>query len=146
MVSFPSPFRPTLRSLSSVFRQLDISFEFFQPTIYYCVKLIKMYVFLFSFLCSAGNNASELLRQIGSVLIHDCTDERLIRAFRSLGGTFHDFLTTLDGVHDVIQGQAENATSDQVRRLSPRTRNDFVKSPARLHRVNHSKCVPLNAE
>lgn len=55
-----------------------------------------------------------MLEKIGTTLIHECTDERLVRAFKSLGGTFHDFLTTLDAVHDVIQGQEENVQSDEV--------------------------------
>ncbi|XKL66634.1 hypothetical protein PGB90_010054 [Kerria lacca] len=61
-----------------------------------------------------GENSSELLEKIGSVLIYECKDDRLIRAFKSLGGTFHDFLTTLDGVHDVIQDQDQNTDDEQM--------------------------------
>lgn len=37
-----------------------------------------------------------------------------MRAFKSLGGTFRDFLTTLDGVHDAIKGQETNLDGYQV--------------------------------
>lgn len=57
---------------------------------------------------------STLLEKLGSNIITEHTDERLVRAFKSLGGTFQDFLTTLDGVHDVVQGQDTNSEDDQV--------------------------------
>lgn len=74
--------------------------------------------FLFPNFTDDTSDTNVLLEQLGSVLIWECTDERLIRAFKSLGGTFHDFLTTLDGVHDVIQSQEEEKEEDSSDRVS----------------------------
>lgn len=57
---------------------------------------------------------SSILEKLGSTIINEFTDERLVRAFKSLGGTFQDFLTSLDGVHDAIQGQETSKEEDQV--------------------------------
>nr|CAD7453745.1 unnamed protein product [Timema tahoe] len=50
---------------------------------------------------------AEFLDELGQELILTaCSGGRLERAFRSLGGNLQDFLTTLDGVHDVLQNES----------------------------------------
>lgn len=53
-------------------------------------------------------SAEEFLDELGQELIATTCERRLKeRAFRCLGGNLHEFLTTLDGVHDVLQGEGE---------------------------------------
>jgi hypothetical protein len=50
----------------------------------------------------------EFLDELGQELIATSCEKRLKeRAFRCLGGNLQEFLTTLDGVHDVLQGEGE---------------------------------------
>uniref|UniRef100_A0A8D9DXE6 guanylate cyclase n=1 Tax=Cacopsylla melanoneura TaxID=428564 RepID=A0A8D9DXE6_9HEMI len=58
-----------------------------------------------------GENPEPILRLLGEELIRRC-DGGVERAFRCLGGDLFAFLTTLDGVHDALQGQSsDNQTS-----------------------------------
>lgn len=54
------------------------------------------------FFCPAGDGA-KVIETVGTTLIQECRDDRQIRALKSLGGNLYHFLTTLDGVHDVLQ-------------------------------------------
>ncbi|PNF35757.1 hypothetical protein B7P43_G13046 [Cryptotermes secundus] len=57
-------------------------------------------------LCLLGVSAEEFLDELGQELIVTTCEKRLKeRAFRCLGGNLQEFLTTLDGVHDVLQGE-----------------------------------------
>ena len=58
--------------------------------------------------CLAGVSTQEFLDELGQQLIAKTCEKHLKeRAFRCLGGNLHEFLTTLDGVHDVLQGEVE---------------------------------------
>ncbi|XP_050440363.1 head-specific guanylate cyclase [Adelges cooleyi] len=52
---------------------------------------------------SLGEGGPKVIEAVGATLIRECTDDRLIRALKSLGGNLYHFLTTLDGVQDVLQ-------------------------------------------
>lgn len=56
----------------------------------------------FSLSIPAGDGA-KVVEAVGTTLIQECCDDRQIRALKSLGGNLYHFLTTLDGVHDVLQ-------------------------------------------
>lgn len=47
----------------------------------------------------------EFFDKLGQELITQACDKRTERAFRCLGGNIKEFLTTLDGVHDVLKYQ-----------------------------------------
>lgn len=61
----------------------------------------------------AGDGA-KVIEAVGATLIQECLDDRQIRALKSLGGNLYHFLTTLDGVHDVLQ-----MGDDKVSDLTP---------------------------
>lgn len=57
----------------------------------------------------------EFLSILGEELIFSNQERPMMdKALRTLGGSFQEFLTTLDGVLDVLQGQKEDK---QVSRL-----------------------------
>lgn len=47
----------------------------------------------------------EFFDKLGQELINTCCLDRMERAFKCLGGDLKEFLTTLDGVHDVLKYQ-----------------------------------------
>lgn len=57
----------------------------------------------------ADINVEEFFDKLGQQLITSSCTGRLERAFRCLGGDLREFLTTLDGVHDVLQHQLDPA-------------------------------------
>ncbi|XP_050538427.1 head-specific guanylate cyclase isoform X1 [Daktulosphaira vitifoliae] len=58
-------------------------------------------------------DGTKVIEAIGTKVIQDCSDDRLIRALKSLGGNLYHFLTTLDGVQDVLQlDDGKKASSD----------------------------------
>nr|CAD7424003.1 unnamed protein product [Timema monikensis] len=58
-------------------------------------------------------NPAEFLDELGQeLMLTACSGGRLERAFRSLGGNLQDFLTTLDGVHDVLQDEAPRGSEN----------------------------------
>ncbi|XP_065345705.1 head-specific guanylate cyclase isoform X2 [Cloeon dipterum] len=58
-------------------------------------------------LTETNQDSSPLLEQVGRRLIQKCLGH-LERAFRSLGPDMQNLLTSLDGVHDVLQGDEEH--------------------------------------
>ncbi|XP_029343407.1 head-specific guanylate cyclase [Acyrthosiphon pisum] len=57
-------------------------------------------------------DGAKVIEAVGATLIQECRDDRQIRALKSLGGNLYHFLTTLDGVHDVLQmGDDKEASS-----------------------------------
>ncbi|XP_050303714.1 head-specific guanylate cyclase-like [Anthonomus grandis grandis] len=58
--------------------------------------------------------------RLGQELINTCCTDRMERAFKCLGGNLKEFLTTLDGVHDVLKYQ-ENINDDH-----PETEAAFI--------------------
>ncbi|XP_059469140.1 head-specific guanylate cyclase [Neocloeon triangulifer] len=59
-----------------------------------------------------NQDAGPILEQLGRCLIERCLG-RLERAFRSLGPDMQSLLTSLDGVHDVLQGEEEDETQEE---------------------------------
>ncbi|XP_054261226.1 head-specific guanylate cyclase [Macrosteles quadrilineatus] len=60
-------------------------------------------------LAYSPDDCHEFLSLLGEELIFNSEDRPMMdKAFRSLGVTFLEFLTTLDGVLDVLQGQTED--------------------------------------
>lgn len=55
----------------------------------------------------------EFLDKVGQELILTSCSERLERALMCLGGDLKEFLSTLDGVHDVLQHQQGAVKTDQ---------------------------------
>lgn len=64
------------------------------------IYLFIYFLFLFSILPGDG---AKVVETVGATLIQEYCDDRQIRALKSLGGNMYHFLTTLDGVHDVLQ-------------------------------------------
>jgi len=60
---------------------------------------------------AATGDGAKVVETVGVTIIQECSDDRQIRALKSLGGNMYHFLTTLDGVHDVLQ-----MGDDKVRR------------------------------
>jgi len=58
---------------------------------------------LFDFFPHPAGDGAKVIETVGATLIQECHDDRQIRALKSLGGNLYHFLTTLDGVHDVLQ-------------------------------------------
>lgn len=56
---------------------------------------------------------ARLVEAVGATLIQECSDDRQIRALKSLGGNLYHFLTTLDGVHDVLQMDDDKVSNSQ---------------------------------
>lgn len=54
-------------------------------------------------------DVEQFLSIIGEELIYKGCENRIYRAFQSLGAGFHEFLTTVDGVLDVLQGQEHDS-------------------------------------
>jgi len=52
---------------------------------------------------AATGDGAKVVETVGVTVIQECSDDRQIRALKSLGGNMYHFLTTLDGVHDVLQ-------------------------------------------
>jgi guanylate cyclase soluble subunit alpha len=72
-------------------------------------------------------SAEEFLVQLGQELIVTTCEKRLKeRAFRCLGDNLQEFLTTLDGVHDVLQGEGEPERSSFVCTADPAGRLDLL--------------------
>ncbi|KAG8330272.1 Guanylate cyclase soluble subunit alpha-2 [Homalodisca vitripennis] len=60
-------------------------------------------------LAFSPDDCHEFLSLLGEELIYNNGDRPMMdKAFRSLGASFQEFLTTLDGVLDVLQGQKED--------------------------------------
>lgn len=55
-------------------------------------------------------SASEILVLLGEELITSCCSGIIERAFRCLGGDLQEFLSSLDGVYDVLKLQEEDVT------------------------------------
>lgn len=51
----------------------------------------------------------DFVAKLGKTLIEQSCTGRIERAFACLGGNLREFLATLDGVHDVLQHQDEDA-------------------------------------
>ncbi|CAG9762831.1 unnamed protein product [Ceutorhynchus assimilis] len=59
-------------------------------------------------------NETEFLHKLGQELISTCYTDRMERAFKCLGGDLKEFLTTLDGVHDVLKYQKNVRDGDRL--------------------------------
>lgn len=57
-------------------------------------------------------DVQEFLDKLGQKLIETSCTGRIERAFRCLGADLREFLTTLDGVHDVLQYQDQDGNID----------------------------------
>lgn len=69
----------------------------------------------------------EFLDQLGQELIATTCKKRLMeRAFRCLGGNLQEFLTTLDGVHDVLQGEGQPERASFVCTADPAGHLDLL--------------------
>lgn len=56
----------------------------------------------------------DFLEKLGVELMEMCCTGRIMRAFKGLGGNLKEFLSTLDGVHDVLKHQQqEDVDEDQ---------------------------------
>lgn len=58
---------------------------------------------ILTFFRHVTGDGAGVVEAVGATLIRECCDDRQIRALKSLGGNLYHFLTTLDGVHDVLQ-------------------------------------------
>ncbi|XP_076274488.1 guanylate cyclase 1 soluble subunit alpha 2 isoform X2 [Rhynchophorus ferrugineus] len=54
-----------------------------------------------------GTDEVEFFDKLGQELVTICCSEGMDRAFKCLGSNFKEFLTTLDGVHDVLKYQED---------------------------------------
>jgi len=84
------------------------------------------YRFIYRSVFRTGDGA-KVVETVGATIIQECDDDRQIRALKSLGGNMYHFLTTLDGVHDVLQ-----MSDDKVRKAAVRFRQfprAFVTPP-----------------
>lgn len=78
------------------------------------VVLVKVSTLLYiSFLYFADVDELEFLDKLGQELISTSCTDRMERAFRCLGDDLKEFLTTLDGVHDVLKYQEHVHEFDQ---------------------------------
>lgn len=59
--------------------------------------------FFFPVFVLPASDGAKVLETVGVTIIQECRNDRQIRALKSLGGNMYHFLTTLDGVHDVLQ-------------------------------------------
>lgn len=60
-------------------------------------------IYLNFFFPRPAGDGAKVIEAVGATLIQECHDDRQIRALKSLGSNLYHFLTTLDGVHDVLQ-------------------------------------------
>ncbi|XP_066257078.1 head-specific guanylate cyclase [Euwallacea similis] len=67
------------------------------------------------------DETDEFFDKLGQELINTCCSNPLERAFKCLGGDLKEFLTTLDGVHDVLKYQQNTSDGDH-----PETEAAFV--------------------
>jgi hypothetical protein len=80
-----------------------------------------------TFFILSGVSAEEFLDELGQELIVTTCKKRLKeRAFRCLGGNLQEFLTTLDGVHDVLQGEGEPERASFVCTADPAGHLDLL--------------------
>ncbi|XP_069688238.1 head-specific guanylate cyclase [Periplaneta americana] len=74
-----------------------------------------------------GVSAKNFLDELGQELIATTCERSLKeRAFRCLGGNLQEFLTTLDGVHDVLQGDGEPERASFVCTTDPHGHLDLL--------------------
>lgn len=96
------------------------------------LKYIKLYFCYFVWvknlsLILSGVSEEEFLDELGQELIVTTCEKRLKeRAFRCLGGNLQEFLTTLDGVHDVLQGEGEPERASFVCTADPAGHLDLL--------------------
>jgi hypothetical protein len=75
----------------------------------------------------SGVSADEFLDKLGQELIVTTCEKHLKeRAFRCLGGNLQEFLTTLDGVHDVLQGEEDPERASFVCTADPAGHLDLL--------------------
>jgi hypothetical protein len=80
-----------------------------------------------TFFILSGVSAEEFLGELGQELIATMCEKCLMeRAFRCLGGSLKEFLTTLDGVHDVLQGEGEPERASFVCTADPAGHLDLL--------------------
>lgn len=63
--------------------------------------------------CFPDIDVEEFFDKLGQELITSSCSDRMERAFICLGGDLKEFLTTLDGVHDVLKYQENGQETDQ---------------------------------
>lgn len=78
-------------------------------------------IFLFSDI-----NEEEFLSNLGEELIATSCSGCLERAFMCLGGDLKEFLTTLDGVHDVLKYQEDAEEADHEAAFICTTCEDYI--------------------
>lgn len=70
----------------------------------------------------------EFLEKLGIELMETCCTGRIMRAFKGLGGNLKEFLSTLDGVHDVLKHQQQqNVEEDQEAAFICTTYDDLLQ-------------------
>ncbi|XP_021940697.1 head-specific guanylate cyclase isoform X2 [Zootermopsis nevadensis] len=120
-------------ALTSLFEKIEAAsrYEFLKEKLPHDVSSYNHYSYLediYDLVSEAeGVSVEEFLDQLGQELIATTCKKRLMeRAFRCLGGNLQEFLTTLDGVHDVLQGEGQPERASFVCTADPAGHLDLL--------------------